>query len=297
MTLAKLLLTFFLLSLTACSSLKVVYSRLDWIIPYTVDDYVSLTQPQQDALEKELRILLDWHCKKPVNQYAKLLRNIRADVKNDNVNNEIIGAYMQELTTYWQDVAEKIALRSEKVMIDINQTQIDELFQNLGEKNLNYQRDYVDIPYSELRLKLIEGMKDRYENWLGELSEKQLAAINRWSYGATKRTAGWVGSRLVWQQALRDILGQQADQKRFSESLFVLLRYPEKLWTESYKMERESGQREIKKLLYLTYQSLLPRQREHLMEKLGSWGDDIESLSCIASAPELKALSRVTIKY
>jgi len=123
-------------------------------------------------------------------------------------------------------------------------------------------------------------MQARFEKWLGELTEEQVAAIRVWSYGATKRTAGWVKSRLVWQQALHDVLSRKQERKKFENSLFVLLRYPKRLWTESHKWEREMGRREIKKLLYAIYLTLLPRQNKHLLQQLDSWSDDIDSLSC-----------------
>jgi len=268
------------LSLAGCSGLKIVYSRLDWIIPYKIDDYVSLNEKQRKELDKELRIILDWHCANAVNQYAHWLRDIRSDVANDTINKEKISEYMQTMATFWQDVVAKIGHSADNVLYGIESSQVDELFENLDEKNLEYQHDYMDLPYAELRLELEEAMQARFEKWLGELTEQQIATIRLWSYGATKRTAGWVASRLVWQQALHEVLTQKQQRKQFAQSLFELLRYPERLWTESHTWERERGRREIKKLLFDIYQSLLPRQFNHLLEQLDSWSEDIDSLSC-----------------
>ncbi|MFV2058535.1 MAG: DUF6279 family lipoprotein [Thiohalomonadales bacterium] len=279
-TISTILVVILILSLAGCSGLKMVYSRLDWIVPYKIDDYVSLNEKQSKELDKELRIFLDWHCANAVNQYAQWLRNIRSDVANGTIDKEKISHYMLTMATFWQDVTEKIGHGADSVLFNIEPSQVDELFENLAEQNLEYQHDYLDLPYAELRLELLDTMQVRLEKWAGELTEQQIEAIRLWSYGATKRTAGWVGSRLVWQQALREVLTQKQPRKQFAQSLFELMHYPERLWTESYVWEREIGKREMIKLLFDIYQSLLPRQFEHLLQQLDSWSEDMDSLSC-----------------
>ena len=79
---SKLSILFTLLLLTACSTVKMVYPRLDWIIPHYIDDYISLNDKQELQLDKELRVVLDWHCTTPVNQYATWLGRIRFDVEH-----------------------------------------------------------------------------------------------------------------------------------------------------------------------------------------------------------------------
>ena len=93
------------LVLSACSTINLLYPKLDWIIPHYVDDYVSLNETQALQMDQSLRVILDWHCGKPVKQYAAWLRRISFDIEKRTLDKQKIADYMAESSQFWHDLS------------------------------------------------------------------------------------------------------------------------------------------------------------------------------------------------
>ena len=57
-----------------------VYTNLDWLIPWYVDDYVALDTHQDSELAARLKNQMDWHCRTQMPRYADFLRQLRDDL-------------------------------------------------------------------------------------------------------------------------------------------------------------------------------------------------------------------------
>ena len=57
----RLALAALLLTQVGCSSTSFFYNRLDTLINWYVDDYVTLTRDQRAEFENQLNELLTWH--------------------------------------------------------------------------------------------------------------------------------------------------------------------------------------------------------------------------------------------
>ncbi|HEY6611743.1 MAG TPA: DUF6279 family lipoprotein, partial [Pseudomonas sp.] len=58
-----------LLVLAACSRMELVYRNLDWLIPWKLDDYLSLDAGQSVWLDARLDDHLRWHCRSELPRY------------------------------------------------------------------------------------------------------------------------------------------------------------------------------------------------------------------------------------
>ena len=75
-SLGKYALIIALLLLTACSSTTFVYNRLDFLLPWYLNDYVDLDRSQKDDLDELLYPFLQWHRSEELPQYLKILDQI-----------------------------------------------------------------------------------------------------------------------------------------------------------------------------------------------------------------------------
>ncbi|MCP3673424.1 MAG: hypothetical protein GY829_02975, partial [Gammaproteobacteria bacterium] len=59
----KKIIIIFILSIfiTACMGVKFTYNNLDWVIPWYLDDYLSLNDQQEEVFDSQLEALLLWH--------------------------------------------------------------------------------------------------------------------------------------------------------------------------------------------------------------------------------------------
>ena len=83
-----LVIAFILLS--ACGP-KLYYPSLDWLIPWYVDDYISLEPDQSSRFRTQLARQLDWHCRTQLPEYAEFLRDLRREVDHGDRNPVILG--------------------------------------------------------------------------------------------------------------------------------------------------------------------------------------------------------------
>ena len=66
--------------LLAGCTVRLLYSWLDWIIPWKLDDYFQLTPVQRTLLDSELRGLLRWHRQAELPGYVITLRALSYDL-------------------------------------------------------------------------------------------------------------------------------------------------------------------------------------------------------------------------
>ena len=74
----RLVLVCGLLLMAACSSTGFVYNRLDFLLPWYLDDYVDLNREQSQQLDALLTPFLDWHRQHEMPRYASLVDELRA---------------------------------------------------------------------------------------------------------------------------------------------------------------------------------------------------------------------------
>ncbi len=65
-----------LLALSACSSTTFVYNRLDFILPWYLDDYAELNGEQEEYLDTLLSPFLSWHRSQELPRYVDVLDRI-----------------------------------------------------------------------------------------------------------------------------------------------------------------------------------------------------------------------------
>ena len=66
-------------SITSCST-KLAYNNLDWLASWYVDDYVNLTDTQEDEFDTKLDAFLMWHRNIELQNYILQIKTIQADI-------------------------------------------------------------------------------------------------------------------------------------------------------------------------------------------------------------------------
>ena len=59
--------------LSGCSATQLIYNRVDILVRWYLDDYVSLDSEQQERFDARLETLLDWHRREELPAYVVLL--------------------------------------------------------------------------------------------------------------------------------------------------------------------------------------------------------------------------------
>lgn len=266
--------------LTGCSSVKLTYNQLDWLVPVYVAGYVDLDEAQTARLKTHVAQLLEWHCASQLHEYALWLRTVGGDFQAHRVSYRRLERHHDQLQRYWRTIAARTAPRLTELLHSASDDQVDALFASLAAENAEFRQDYVDRPAHELRKKYAKKMRKRLKRWLGRLTPEQKTAITAWSRQVTRAQAERLQMRLRWQAVLQDALRERGDKARLEEQIRVLFVHPERLWSNAYREQQRTYHQSVLQLLEDISTMLTDTQREHLRERTTRWADDLEALAC-----------------
>ncbi len=261
---------------------RLVYSHLDWLIPWYVSDYISLDSDQKNMLEKRLLKLLDWHCRTQLPAYATTLRALGRDLANSSepVDAATLKTYNTRLMALWKALLQKIGPDITAILATATDAQIDELFHNLDKQNQKFKKEYVDLPYDELIQNRAERMVKRTKYWISKLNPEQKQAVSDWSLQLTPIAVDWIQNRERIQSEARRLLGQRRDNPEFRTAIQKLILHPENVRSAEYQRKIDINTTATIKLLAQLIQLLTEKQRSYLLDRIESLAADFDTLSC-----------------
>ncbi len=261
---------------------RLVYSHLDWLIPWYVSDYISLDSDQKNMLEKRLLKLLDWHCRTQLPAYATTLRALGRDLANSSepVDAATLKTYNTRLMALWKALLQKIGPDITAILATATDAQIDELFHNLDKQNQKFKKEYVDLPPDELIQNREERMVKRTKYWISKLNPEQKQAVSDWSLQLTPIAVDWIQNRERIQSEARRLLGQRRDNPEFRTAIQKLILHPENVRSAEYQRKIDINTTATIKLLAQLIQLLTEKQRSYLLDRIESLAADFDTLSC-----------------
>jgi hypothetical protein len=276
--------------LSACGP-RLYYPSLDWLIPWYVDDYISLEPGQSSRFRTQLVRQLDWHCRTQLPEYAEFLRDFRREVDGSSqpVTVERLDAFMRRLTRYWNVLIVQISPDIADILFSSTDEQDSELFENLEEKNREIESEYVAPPPQKVIRNRQKRMQQRLNYWLGDMTEAQVQAVTDWSLQIEPIAADRVAYRRRIQAAVRHLLESRTNQDEFEAALGGLLTNAEEYRTANYQRKIEVNTQHTLELLTHLLETLTPNQRSHLSMRLESLAVDFDHLSCDPASKKNRA--------
>lgn len=259
--------------LAGCSTVKLLYDRMDWLLPWYVGHYVDLTGDQQSLLDQRLAELLRWHRQTQLPQYARWLRELADDLV-DGLEREELARHERTLERFWSESIQRLAPDMALLLAELSVDQREQLFEALAERNRRYQRRYVDPPLLRVVDRRTEQARERLEYWLGGITTEQTAIIRDWGRRYAPLGERNLAFRQHWQQRLRGLVDGHTTPV-FESAFTGLLIEPEDARSATLTRVRVL----TRELLLALDQSLSSRQRQHLLGRLTALAEDFEQLA------------------
>ena len=267
---------------------RLIYPHLDWLIPWYVDDYISLNSDQSSILKSRLVEQIDWHCRTQLSVYAESFRDMAADFENSSppVTYATLQSHYDRLMKHWKDLMRQIAPDVSEILITATDQQIDELFSNLDKKNQDLKSEYVDSPPDMLLKNRRKRMMERREYWISSLTPEQKQAVTDWSLRLQPISEEWLHNRERFQADIRRLLTQRSAATYFRERFSEMLINPERGRSPGYQQKIEYNTAVSLNFLVTINRLLPPDQRKKLLRRLNDLAEDFDRLSC---EPEAKS--------
>jgi hypothetical protein len=216
------MLVILLLLVTGRSSTTFVYNRLDFIIPWYVDNYVDLNRDQKRTLDELLDPFLIWHRTEELPTYLPLL-----DALDGLLDSDISAAQLETLVTDAEEAWLRVESRGLEWMIslgeELSEQQMQSFLEELRDKQEEYEEKYLTRSDEEYHEEAYDNLRDSAQDYLGRLDWGQRSTFEEAAARLQRSDGIWLRERAAWldrmedilerepgwQQALRDTLGER----------------------------------------------------------------------------------------
>jgi hypothetical protein len=255
---------------------------LNWLVPFYVDDYISLNREQSSLLEERLLRVLDWHCRTQLPAYARSLGEMAKDFEDPlhPLSYERLQHYSNQFTTHWRELSKQIGPEMADILATASDEQLAEMFQNIEKRNDKYKSKYVDIPLDELEKKRQERLVKDLKKWISRLTPEQKQAVSDWSAQIKPLATDGLRYREIVLTEFNNLLAKHRHDPDFEEAFVALLVNFDQMRAPDYQKKINYNTEVTFRLLMKIDRSLNPTQRAYLLKRIGSLAADFEKLSC-----------------
>ena len=192
-------------TLTGCSATQFIYNRVDILVRWYLDDYVSLDREQQARFDARLETLLDWHRREELPAYVVLLDDaltiLDEDVPLDDAR--AMADRIEAAAIRFQDPFLELLLSTGQ---DLTPEQQQQFVDTLMSKQEEFEEDRLARSDTEYKEDLEGRFDKQLSRYLGPLTAEQTDRIAVGVSEMTRLDRFWLEDRRIWITDLSAIL-------------------------------------------------------------------------------------------
>lgn len=264
------------LLLTGCSATQLIYNRVDILIRWYLDDYVTLTADQQSRFDDRLDHLLAWHRAEELPAYIEIIDCSEAAL-DEGV--PLASAYQiaGDIEMAFNRLEQPFLTLLLETGMDLEADQLAKFVEVLAAKQSEFEEDRLTRDDEEYRTDLEERVEDQLDDYLGPLTGEQRARIAEGVAEMTRLDRFWLEDRKVWINELAHILS--SDQPDWPDQVRTLIDGREAAQLPAYREGIEHNGDVILVMLRDVMAERTPRQDRKIRSRLSSLRDDFAILT------------------
>jgi hypothetical protein len=259
---------------SACSSTTYVYNRLDFLLPWYMDDYVDLTAEQEAYLDELLVPFLAWHRAQELPVYLTALNNIE-DSLNEPLTPAGVGAMVADFESAWLRLEGEGLTQLLDLGARLSDEQIAAFLEALWEQQREFEEEYLERDEEEFFEDNDDNMLDTFQDYLGKLSDDQKQWVQDSGRQLLRSDQVWLKERAQWLTELGILLEREPG---WQERVRVAISAKNKNITPEYQRVYEHNMDAIYQLIAQVLNARSERQSRHLRDKLTDIRQDLETL-------------------
>ena len=259
---------------SACSSTTYVYNRLDFLLPWYMDDYVDLDAEQEAYLDELLVPFLAWHRAHELPVYLTALNRIE-DSLNQPLTAEIVGTIVTEFELAWLRLQGEGLERLLDLGASLSDEQIAAFLEALWEQQREFEEEYLERDEEEFFEDNDDNTRDTFQDYLGKLSDDQKQWVRDGSRRLLRSDQVWLKERAQWLTELGILLTREPG---WQERVRVAVSAKNNTMTPEYQRIYEHNMDAIYQLAAQVLNARSERQSRHLRGKLADVREDLETL-------------------
>ena len=267
------------LVLASCSSTKLAYRYADWGIVWWVDDYIPMTDEQENQLERDLLSLRDWHCRTELPRYSGWLAELKQDVRSGNLQKARVSYHQEQLLSFFPPLADQAKPAAKRLLFSLSDEQVKELADNMAGSQAELEKVFLAENPEQTRQARTERTKERIERWLGTLNETQTRILEQWSFNRGRQTEIWLEGRRTWQRKLLEAI-EQRKEAGFDSAIDYLIDNNDELRGSEYQQMMAESRASTTDLMTDLLEEADQQQLDLLLDRAAALRDDFNTLTC-----------------
>lgn len=256
--------------LSGCG-MRFVYNNLDWLAYWWIDDYVELTEQQQQQFESMLQDWLAWHRNRQLPIYLAQLQLLRAQLDAG-----ISPQQLMEQVAAWRENVRVVARYVHRDLAELAQSasaqQVNQFISQLAQQQQSDSRQQAHLEYRQQHL------SKSTERWLGSITAQQQQLIERMAERLVDTRPDWYAVQSRWQQYLAYTMSQPRQQAYLEQRFYVLLVESEQLWPPSLAARFTSNHQIWAEGMSEILALANTKQKRHMLAKLDGYIEDVKLL-------------------
>ncbi len=263
-----------LLLLGACSGTTFFYNRLDFFIPWYLDDYVDLNREQDRYLDELLEPFLEWHRLEELPQYVLILQDIETRI-DQPLTVEDVEAVAVEMEDAWFRLQDEFLEWLLALGAQLSDEQVDEFTAYLWNRQEKYEDKYLERSEKEFRDDSYDSLLDSVQDYTGRLGKEQRALLRQASEELVRSDKVWLTERAAWLKKLEVMMQREPGwQQRVRDAVAQR--------SENLSSEYRDTYAHNMRVIYAAVAEVLnmrsERQDLHLRRELSDLREDLETL-------------------
>lgn len=258
--------------------IKFIYNQLDWMIPWYIEDYVSLNENQELLLDQNLTRYLVQHRQQQLPTYAKFFDDI-ANMVEDGLSDQDIDRLFKQTEQFRIQIFSTIPVSFGDIFLSLNDQQITEITIKLNHDLDDLTERYIDKKEFKQRDIRNEELDKFLEGRLGELNSKQKNLLEKWAQEYILIGPEFIQSRKLWQNQLLEVLHQRHKDNNFQSRLSALFKNRYLGRTKQHQKKIDFNERLLRQLYLDIDKSMDSYQRQKLVNNIRDYAEDFRLLS------------------
>ena len=270
--------TFVLASLffSACS-IRTMYNYLDWIIPFYIDDYVSLTDQQEEVFDRVTVQFLQWHRAEEMPRYERFIISFR-DAQAAPMSEEQVLYLFDDAEALWTSLLQESLPSLLTISMDFNEKQLQEIDDALLADIEDLNKKYGSKSEKQRREFFRDKVHDTLKDWLGSVTDEQEEMIRTWSATRRDTTDGWLDNRRKWRLKFMELLNNRQTASYMADMSIFLLK-PRNIHSSTYSKAVLENRHQFARFFADLSATFTVQQRQHLRRELYDVIGDVKQLA------------------
>ncbi|MFB9135814.1 DUF6279 family lipoprotein [Vibrio olivae] len=255
--------------LVGCST-QFIYRNIDWFLIDYIEDFVELTDQQEEMVSRSVAHLSTWHKSSEIPRYIAHIDELMA-VDPTTFTAQQFQYQRRKMTQHTQRLLRKAEPDIEALTAAMSDEQVSDLMSAIRTQHAEFKNKYQDLTEQELRDVYRERAQENLEDWLGDLTRSQQVLLSEWQDALIVTTPDWIDQQTNMRIELKTLLAKRSDHDFFSRQFETLLLHPESFFSDTLKQKNAFNQTVTEKYMVAMIRSMTPDQTAHVRSELEDW--------------------------